>query len=95
MGRHWHFFSIIFWIANGAAYYILLFTSNEWARLIPTSWSIFQQAIHTAMLYASFHFAVPGNPYDQMNKARWFIKHSNEKHYDTHQQSKLMQHGTG
>ena len=38
LGRHWHFFSIVFWIANGAAYYILLFTSNEWQRLIPTSW---------------------------------------------------------
>ena len=30
LGRHWHFSSIIFWIANGAAYYILLFTSDEW-----------------------------------------------------------------
>ena len=29
IGRFWHFFSIIFWIANGAAYYILLFTSDE------------------------------------------------------------------
>ena len=72
IGRHWHFFSIIFWIANGAAYYILLFTSNEWARLIPTSWSIFPQAIHTAMLYASFHFAVPGNPYDPLQQLAYF-----------------------
>jgi thiosulfate reductase cytochrome b subunit len=46
MGRHWHFFSIIFWIINGAAYYILLFTSNEWARLIPTSWTIIPQAYY-------------------------------------------------
>ncbi|HZD36482.1 MAG TPA: hypothetical protein VE130_14860, partial [Nitrososphaeraceae archaeon] len=39
LGRHWHFFSVIFWIANGTVYYILLFTSNEWQRLIPTSLS--------------------------------------------------------
>jgi thiosulfate reductase cytochrome b subunit len=51
MGRHWHFFSIMFWIRNGAAYYILLFTNNEWARLIPTSRTIIPQAIHTAMIY--------------------------------------------
>ena len=57
LGRHWHFFSIIFWIANGAAYYILLFTSDEWQRLVPTSWSIFPQAFQT-VLYASFHFTV-------------------------------------
>jgi methionine sulfoxide reductase catalytic subunit len=72
MGRHWHFFSIIFWIANGAAYYILLFTSNEWARLIPTSWSIFPQALHTAMLYASFHFVIPGHPYDPLQQLAYF-----------------------
>lgn len=30
------FLSIIFWIANGLAYCILLFTSNECHRLIPT-----------------------------------------------------------
>src|SRR5919199_218398 len=53
LGRHWHFFSIVFWIAYGAAYYILLFTSNEWQRLIPTSLDIFPQAIHTAFMIAT------------------------------------------
>ena len=72
MGRHWHFFSIIFWVLNGAAYYILLFTSDEWQRLVPTSWSIFPQAFHTAMEYASLHFAVPGNPYDPMQQLAYF-----------------------
>jgi len=68
LGRHWHFFSIIFWIANGAAYYILLFTSDEWQRLIPTSWNIFPQAFHTAMMYASFHFPPPGDPYNPIQQ---------------------------
>jgi len=68
MGRHWHFFSIIFWIINGAAYYILFFTSNEWARLIPTSWTIIPQAFHTAMIYASFHFPPVGNPYNPLQQ---------------------------
>jgi methionine sulfoxide reductase catalytic subunit len=72
MGRHWHFFSIIFWILNGAAYYILLFTSNEWQRLVPTSWSIFPQAFHTMMQYASFNFTVHGNPYDPIQQLSYF-----------------------
>ena len=72
MGRHWHFFSIIFWIINGAAYYILLFTSNEWARLVPTSWDIFPQAFHTAMMYASFHFPPAGNPYNPLQLLSYF-----------------------
>ncbi len=72
MGRHWHFFSIIFWIANGAAYFILLFTSDEWQRLVPTSWSIFPDAFHDMMLYASFHFSLPGNPYDSIQQLAYF-----------------------
>src|SRR5579884_3429127 len=32
IGRHWHFFSIIFWILNGIVYVILLFATGEWQR---------------------------------------------------------------
>jgi methionine sulfoxide reductase catalytic subunit len=73
LGRHWHFFSIVFWIANGAAYYILLFTSDEWQRLIPSSWSIIPQAFHDAMLYASFHFPPAGHPYNAIQQLTYFV----------------------
>src|ERR687887_1138818 len=73
LGRHWHFFSIIFWIANGAAYYILLFTSDEWQRLIPSSWSIIPQAFHDAILYASFHFPPAGHPYNAIQQLTYFV----------------------
>jgi DMSO/TMAO reductase YedYZ molybdopterin-dependent catalytic subunit len=73
LGRHWHFFSIVFWIANGAAYYILLFTSDEWQRLVPSSWSIIPQAIHDAMLYASFQFPPVGHPYNAIQQLTYFI----------------------
>ena len=72
LGRHWHFFSIIFWIANGAAYYILLFTSDEWQRLVPTSWNIFPQAFHIAIMYATFHFPAPGEPYNSLQQLSYF-----------------------
>jgi methionine sulfoxide reductase catalytic subunit len=72
LGRHWHFFTIAFWIANGATYYILLFTSNEWQRLIPTSWSTFSQAFHIAIMYATFHFPPPGEPYNSLQQLSYF-----------------------
>ena len=72
LGRHWHFFSVIFWIANGAAYYILLFTSNEWQRLVPTSLSIIPEALNTAMIYASFHFPHVGDPYNPLQQLMYF-----------------------
>jgi methionine sulfoxide reductase catalytic subunit len=73
LGRHWHFFSIVFWIANGVAYYILLFTSDEWQRLVPSSWSIIPQAFHDTMLYASFHFPPAGHPYNAIQQLTYFV----------------------
>jgi methionine sulfoxide reductase catalytic subunit len=72
LGRHWHFFSMIFWFANGVAYYILLFTSGEWIRLIPTSWDIFPQAVKDAMIYATLHFPPQGDPYNPLQQLTYF-----------------------
>jgi methionine sulfoxide reductase catalytic subunit len=41
-------------------------------RLIPTSCSIFPQAIYTALLYASLHFPSPGNPYNPVQQLSYF-----------------------
>ncbi|HYY50864.1 MAG TPA: molybdopterin-dependent oxidoreductase [Nitrososphaeraceae archaeon] len=73
LGRHWHFFSIAFWIANGVAYYVLLFSSDEWQRLVPSSLSIIPHAFHDAMLYASFHFPAAGHPYNAIQQLTYFI----------------------
>jgi len=40
LGRLWHFFSIIFWILSVVVYVVLLYTTGEWSRLIPTSCDI-------------------------------------------------------
>ena len=55
LGRHWHFFSVIFWVLNGLIYWILLFATGEWATLLPTSWSIFPRAWQTFLTYITFH----------------------------------------
>jgi methionine sulfoxide reductase catalytic subunit len=72
LGRHWHFFSMIFWLINGFVYCILLFSSNEWQRLVPTNWSIFPQAVNTALVYASFHSPPPGDPYNPLQQLMYF-----------------------
>ncbi len=68
MGRHWHFFSIIFWVLNGVIYIALLFATGEWTRLIPTSWSIFPAAGRTAWIYLHLHLPPPGNPYNPLQQ---------------------------
>ncbi len=70
LGRHWHFFSIMFWVLNGVIYVILLFATGEWVRLIPTSWSIFPAALHTFVTYITLHIppASAFHPYDPLQQ---------------------------
>ncbi len=70
LGRHWHFFSIIFWVLNGVAYVVLLFATGEWIRLIPTSWSIVPRAWNTLLIYLSFHIppASDFRPFDPLQQ---------------------------
>jgi DMSO/TMAO reductase YedYZ molybdopterin-dependent catalytic subunit/thiosulfate reductase cytochrome b subunit len=72
LGRHWHFFSAIFWGLNGIFYYVLLFTSGEWVRLIPTSPSIFSEALKTALIYATLQSPPPGDPYNPLQQLTYF-----------------------
>jgi sulfoxide reductase catalytic subunit YedY len=69
-GRHWHFFSVIFWALNGIIYVVLLFATGEWTRLIPTSWTIFPAAWHTFVTYITFHIppASDFRPYDPLQQ---------------------------
>jgi DMSO/TMAO reductase YedYZ molybdopterin-dependent catalytic subunit/thiosulfate reductase cytochrome b subunit len=70
LGRHFHFFSVLFWLLSGAIYVILLFATGEWQRLIPTSWTIFPDALHTFTEYITFHMP-PANafrPYDPLQQ---------------------------
>jgi len=55
LGRHWHGVSNSLWIVNGVIYVVLLLTTGEWARLIPTSWDIFPRAGHSLLTYLSLH----------------------------------------
>jgi sulfoxide reductase catalytic subunit YedY len=70
LARHWHFFSVLFWVTNGLIYLLLLFATNNWGRLIPSSWSIFPEAWHTLGEYLTFQIPPPSSfhPYDSLQK---------------------------
>jgi DMSO/TMAO reductase YedYZ molybdopterin-dependent catalytic subunit/thiosulfate reductase cytochrome b subunit len=69
LGRHWHFATVLAWILTGTLYVVLLFATDEWRRLIPTSWSVFPDAWDTLLVY--LHFNVPEqivyNPLQQLS----------------------------
>jgi methionine sulfoxide reductase catalytic subunit len=71
IGRHWHFFAVVFWVLNGAAYLLFLFGTGDWRRLIPTSWTVFPAAWQTFCAYATLHLPATGsleayNPLQQL-----------------------------
>lgn len=59
LARWWHFSMDTIWVANGLVFYLLLFSTDQWHRLVPVSWSIFPHALSTAIQYASLDFPPP------------------------------------
>ena len=53
LARWWHFSFDLLWVINGVAFYVLLFSTDQWRRLVPTSWDVFPNALSTAIQYAS------------------------------------------
>ncbi|MGH9395231.1 MAG: molybdopterin-dependent oxidoreductase [Terriglobia bacterium] len=56
LARKWHFSFDLFWLINGIIFYIMLFTTNQWERLVPLSWNVFPNAVSTAIQYLSLTF---------------------------------------
>ena len=53
LARWWHFSFDLLWLINGVLFYILLFSTGEWKRLIPNSFDVFPNALSTALQYLS------------------------------------------
>jgi methionine sulfoxide reductase catalytic subunit len=56
LARWWHFSFDLLWLVNGFVFYVLLFTSGQWRRIVPRSWDVFPNALSTAVQYASLDF---------------------------------------
>lgn len=41
------------WVLNGIVFYVLVFVTDQWTRIVPTRWDVFPNAITTAIRYAS------------------------------------------
>ena len=44
------------WVLNGIALYVLIFSTGQWLRLVPTRWDVFPNALSTAIQYASVNW---------------------------------------
>ncbi|HEV8071833.1 MAG TPA: molybdopterin-dependent oxidoreductase [Planctomycetaceae bacterium] len=67
MARHWHFLSVLFWVGNGLIYVVLLLYTDQWKRLVPTSWQIVPDAWAVFVHYATFHLPPEPNGFYHYN----------------------------
>jgi DMSO/TMAO reductase YedYZ molybdopterin-dependent catalytic subunit/thiosulfate reductase cytochrome b subunit len=67
IARHWHFLSVLFWVVNGLILVALLFGTEQWRRLVPTSWSILPDAWSVFVHYATFHLPPEPNGFYRYN----------------------------
>jgi DMSO/TMAO reductase YedYZ molybdopterin-dependent catalytic subunit/thiosulfate reductase cytochrome b subunit len=53
LARWWHLGVNTLWLANGLLFFILLFATGQWQRLVPTSWAAFPHALSVLIQYLS------------------------------------------
>ena len=54
------------WVLNGILYIVLLFTTGQWMRIVPTNWDVFPNALSGAIQYASLNWPTE-NPWVSYN----------------------------
>src|SRR5262245_31582268 len=75
LARWWHFSFDLLWLITGLVFYVLLFTTGQWQRLVPRSWDVIPNAVSTGLQYLSLHF--PANQgwtqYNGMQIIAYFV----------------------
>jgi thiosulfate reductase cytochrome b subunit len=56
LARWWHFSFDMLWVLLGAVFYVLLFTTGQWERLVPRDWDVFPNALSAGLQYLSLDF---------------------------------------
>ena len=75
LARWWHFSVVMLWTLNGIAFYVLIFATGQWLRLVPVTWGAFPAALSTALQYASLNFPVDESwtRYNGLQQLSYFI----------------------
>ena len=75
LARWWHFSITLLWMINGIVFYVLLFTTDQWLRLVPTTWEVIPNAASTALQYLSLTFPADQSwtRYNSLQQITYFI----------------------
>jgi len=75
LARWWHLGVDAFWLLNGVIFFVLLFATGRWERLVPTSWAVFPNALSGAIQYLSLDWPTENGwvAYNSLQLLAYFV----------------------
>jgi methionine sulfoxide reductase catalytic subunit len=75
LARWWHLSIDLLWLLNGVVFYVLLFATGQWVRIVPTSLEVFPQALSATVQYASWDFPTTDSwiAYNGVQQLTYFV----------------------
>ena len=75
LARWWHLGLDVLWLLNGAIFYVLVFVTGHWQRLVPTNWDVVPHAASAAVQYLSLDWPVDDGwvAYNALQVIAYFI----------------------
>jgi sulfoxide reductase catalytic subunit YedY len=75
LARWWHLGVDTLWLANGIVFYVLLFATGEWRRIVPTSWQVLPDAASVLLQYLSLRWPAEDSwtAYNALQMLAYFI----------------------
>lgn len=75
LARWWHLGIDVLWLANGLIFFVLLFATPHWHRLVPTTWSVFPNAASVMIQYLSLDWPIEHGweAYNSLQMLAYFI----------------------
>ncbi|WP_367820519.1 MULTISPECIES: cytochrome b/b6 domain-containing protein [unclassified Microbacterium] len=65
----------ILWLVNGILFVVLLFATNHWMRIVPTSWDVFPNALSALLQYVSLAWPTENGwvNYNSLQQIMYFL----------------------
>ena len=75
LARWWHLGTDVLWLLNGLVFYVLLFATSQWQRVVPTSWDVFPNAASVLVQYLSLDWPTENGwvAYNSLQLIAYFI----------------------
>jgi sulfoxide reductase catalytic subunit YedY len=75
LARWWHLGIDVLWLLNGIVFYVLLFVTGQWRRVVPTSWAVVPNSVSVLIQYLSLDWPAEtsGGAYNSLQLLAYFI----------------------